>query len=57
MALLEGFYSLSKDTNKVRETDTGVVSELLPELILPMPDDELISLKQDWLLCLNSCRN
>ena len=47
--LLEGFYSLSKDTNKVRETDTGVVSELLPELILPMPDDELISLKQDWL--------
>jgi hypothetical protein len=49
--LLQGYNSLSKNVNKVRESDQseGVVSDLLPELSLDMKDDELISLKRDWI--------
>lgn len=48
--LLQGFYSLSRDTNKVSRDDSGsVVSDLLPELDLSMNDEELIALKRDWL--------
>lgn len=49
--LLQGYYSLSKDVNKVgSESDTAsVVSELLPELDLSMTDDELVALKRDWI--------
>lgn len=49
--LLQGYYSLGKDVNKVKEDDSaeGVVSDLLPELSLDMKDDELISLKRDWV--------
>lgn len=52
MGLLDGFRSLSKDTNKVGAIDApdeGVVGELTPELTLEMNDEELIALKRDWL--------
>lgn len=49
--LLSGFYTLGDPTNKVDQDDQseGVVSDLLPELDLSMDDDELISLKRDWI--------
>ena len=54
MGLLEGWRSLARDWNKVKavgeETAEGVVSDLLPELELKMPDSELISLKKKWEL-------
>ena len=46
--LLKGYYSLSNDVNKTLESE-GVSSELLPELSLEMSDDELITLKGDWI--------
>ncbi len=52
MGLLDGYFGLSKDTNKVNPSpdhDEGVVSELTPELTLEMNDEELIALKRDWL--------
>lgn len=50
MSLLSGFLGLSRDVNKVRETDTteGVVSSLLPELELDMKEEELIDLSRAW---------
>mgnify|MGYP001606123383 CR=1 FL=1 len=49
--LTEGYNSLSRNINKVKDSDQteGVVSEFLPELELSMDDDELISLKRTWL--------
>lgn len=49
--LLKGFYSLSDKANKVSNGDESdsVVSDLLPELTLSMKDEELISLKRDWI--------
>ena len=51
--LLEGYYSIGKDRNKVHDDNEednkeGVVSDLLPELELSMSDEELIKLKKDW---------
>lgn len=48
--LLQGYYSLGKDVNKVKDDDPveGVVSDLLPELTLDMKDEELIALARDW---------
>jgi hypothetical protein len=53
MDLRDGLYSLFRDINKVhvednKDTDEGVISELLPELELSMSDDELIALKKKW---------
>lgn len=50
--LLDGFFSLGKNINKLQEGDTldkaeGVIS-LLPELKLEMTDDELLNLKEKW---------
>lgn len=51
MGLLDGFFSLGKDLNKVKgekeETMEGI-GELLPELSLSMDDDELLKLSKDW---------
>lgn len=52
--LLQGYRSLASQTNKVGadyadENDEGIVSDLLPELSLDMSDDELITLKRDWM--------
>ena len=51
MGLLDGYFGLSKDTNKVGTTgdDISVVGELTPELTLEMDDEKLIALKRDWL--------
>lgn len=46
--LRDGFYSLSKDVNKVDSLDSGD-SVLLPELELSMEEDELLELKKLWL--------
>lgn len=46
--LQEGYYSLGRDLNKVAEPSTTEYP-LLPELELSMDDDELISLKKDWI--------
>lgn len=48
MSLLDGFYSLSKEENKVHETDTETIGDLLPELSLDMSDEDLLDLKRDW---------
>lgn len=49
--LTDGYFALGADDNKVRQADSSdsVSSALLPELELSMTDDELISLKQDWI--------
>ncbi len=49
--LSDGYFSLSDSTNKVAPSqDTeSVISEYLPELTLDMKDDELITLKNDWV--------
>lgn len=48
--LTEGYNSLSADINKVREPDEeGVIGEPTPELTLDMSDEDLITLKKDWL--------
>jgi len=51
MSLLKGFFGLSNDVNKATETDSeqGVVSDLLPELVLDMKDEELSDLSKSWL--------
>lgn len=51
MSLLDGFFSLGADDNKVSESDSieGAVGTLLPELELPMEDSELIELKRSWI--------
>lgn len=46
--LTEGFYSLSKPTNKVGDSSSDT-HPLLPELDFSMDDEELIALKRDWL--------
>lgn len=48
--LLQGYYSLQQPINKVqlKDTEEGVVSDLLPELTLDLDDDELIKLKKQW---------
>lgn len=53
MSRIEGPLALDADINKENpyykdETKTGVVSELLPELTLDIPDDELVELSQAW---------
>lgn len=49
MSLLDGFYGLNKDVNKVDEsTDASSVGDLLPELTLEMDDSELVSLAREW---------
>jgi len=48
MGLLDGFFSLANDLNKVHGTDEIPESDLLPELTLDMSDAELIELKRDW---------
>lgn len=52
-SLSDGFFSLFKDFNKfdtqeTKDTEEGVVSELLEELELSMTDSELIALKKKW---------
>jgi hypothetical protein len=51
MALIDAFFSLSGDVNKVGYKPTSVdgVGELLPELTLTMPDEELLTLEKDWI--------
>jgi hypothetical protein len=51
MGLLDGFFSLSKDVNKVGDSESteSTISELVPELTLDMKDEELINLKRNWL--------
>jgi len=53
MSILDGFFSLARDINKVKETEEqareGVVSDLVPELKLSMSDEELIALKKSWI--------
>ena len=45
---LGGYFSLGADINKVkeegRETESGVISDLIPELKLTKDDDELLEL-------------
>lgn len=48
MSLFDGFFSLSKDLNKVQDTEVETIGTLLPELTLDMDDKELIELKRDW---------
>ena len=48
MSLLDGFFSLGQDLNKVQGTETLPETTLLPELTLDMGDDELIALARDW---------
>lgn len=50
MSLLDGFFSLSENVNKVgpNTNEDNSVSELVPELTLDMEDSELLSLKKDW---------
>jgi hypothetical protein len=50
-SLLSGFFSLSKDDNKVKSDNPqeGVISSPLPELELSMTDAELIDLKKSWV--------
>lgn len=52
MGLLDGFFSLGQNTNKLRaytdEQQEGAILPTLPELELEMSDDELISLKKKW---------
>jgi hypothetical protein len=57
MSLLDGLYSLGKKINKLNgsqleETQEGIASDILPELELPMPDEEIIEavkkFKQSW---------
>lgn len=52
--LADGYFSLGADINKVKsdkilnENEQGVSGELLDELKLDMPDDELLALKKKW---------
>ena len=46
--LLKGYYTLSDDVNKAKETE-GAVPDLTPELSLSAEDTELIELKRDWM--------
>lgn len=51
--VLDAFYSLGKNINKVKnkdtqETEQGIVSEKLPELKLEMDNAELTKLTQKW---------
>lgn len=49
MSILDGFFSLSEDVNKVNENEpTGSITDLVPELKLTMSDEELLSLSKDW---------
>jgi len=53
MNIFDGFFSLGRDVNKVdtdapSETAEGVVSEYMEELELKIPDEELITLKNQW---------
>lgn len=48
MSLLDGFFSLNKDVNKLNGIEEDTVGALLPELTLSMSDEELIELKRDW---------
>ena len=50
---LAGYFSLSKNLNKVQGTDNeetaeGVISDLLPELELSMSDEDLTDLSKKW---------
>lgn len=54
MSILDGFYSLAANINKVTDSqeDTeqqGIVSPLLPELKLDMDDAELLALSKKWI--------
>ena len=51
--LMDGYYSLGDDINKIHagangETSEGVVSDFLDELKLNTPDEDLITLKTKW---------
>lgn len=52
MAILDGFFSLGENINKVKDTQKdyaeGIVSDILPEMSLDMTDDELLQLKNKW---------
>lgn len=49
MSILDGFFSLSEDVNKVNENEpAGSITDLVPELELDMKDEELIALSKDW---------
>lgn len=52
MSILDGFYSLFKNVNRHKYPDNEVQEgslDLLDELKLDMSDEELISLKDEWL--------
>lgn len=49
MSLLDGYNSLSEDTNKVNSEKAGDDSALVSELSLDMEDEDLIELKNQWL--------
>ena len=53
MGLIDGFLALASPVNKISSPDSldrkeGQVSDALPELELPMSDEELIALKKKW---------
>lgn len=49
MGLLDGFFSLGSDTNKVgSDQSESTITDLLPELTLDMEDEELLALARDW---------
>lgn len=49
MSLLDGFFSLGADENKVKDqTPNSGITDLLPELTLTLDDDALIALSKDW---------
>lgn len=47
MGILDGFFSLSDDTNKSKTTGQGQI-DLVPELQLEMDDQELVDLAENW---------
>jgi hypothetical protein len=49
MSLIDGFKSLAADVNKVGTFEEETIGTLLPELTLEMSDEELITLKNDWI--------
>lgn len=48
MGILDGFFSLGQDTNKITDGEDSSVGNLLPELELSMEDKDLIDLKNEW---------
>lgn len=52
MGILDGFFSLGRDTNKTKggntEEDKQGIGSTIPELSLDMPDEDLLGLTKKW---------